>query len=268
MNIEKAIDFVQRHGNIIEKARLSSILWNKPAPDEAMQALRKLQKPDGGFGFWMPGASNLCDTAFILLWLDDLHVHKGPIADPACHFILARQQRDGGWDEVNAILPFDPPEWMAPGRIETQIWLTGFCAHALIRFGYAEAEGATCPSDFLVKYMNDAGRLAGYFRATWIALPMFSYYPGMNSEPFKKALANVEANYSEEWQDSYLTWLLRCLQDAKLPGDHPLVIRCLEDLARKQRTDGGWDSEDGSEHDVSTTVEALRAYTLAKPNDD
>lgn len=216
---------------------------------------------DGGFAYWIREVSNVCDTAFVLQWFDDLKVYRGPIVDPACRFLLDCQQEDGGWDEVEAVWSLNPPQWMIPGRIETRVWLTAFCAHVLIRFGYAEAPGTSCPTDFLLAHCDETGRLAGYLRATWIALPMLGFYPGPDSEPFRRALTVVEANYSPDWEGGYLAWLLRYLHDAGLSIDHPLVVRGLADLERKQRADGSWEPEEGEgeEHAVSTTIQALRA---------
>ena len=258
MNVHQAIAYVQVHGNAVERARLAAILWDEPLPEAVLQELAALQKPDGGFAYWVPEVSNVCDTAFVLQWFDDLKVYRGPMVDPACRFLLDRQQEDGGWDEVEAVRALNPPEWMIPGRIETRVWLTAYCAHVLIRFGYAEAPGTHCPTDFLLAHCDETGRLAGYLRATWIALPMLAFYPGPDPDSFHRAVAVVEANYSPDWEGSYLAWLLRCLQDAGLPADHPLVARCLADLIGKQRADGSWESEDGEEFAVSATVEALR----------
>jgi len=262
MDTEKAIAYVQARGNAIERARLAAILWDEPPPEAVLRELAALQNPDGGFAYWLqPGqVSTICDTAFVLQWFDDLKVYRGPTVDPACHFLLDHQLEDGGWDEVEAVRALNPPEWMVPGRIETRVWLTAYCAHVLLRFGYVEAEPAKEGSvDFLLAHRDESGRLAGYLRATWIALPTLAYHLGPDSEPFQKVLAVVEANYSPDWVGSYLAWLLRCLQDADLPADHPLVARCLADLERKQRPDGSWKSEDGEEFAVSATVEALRA---------
>ena len=258
MDLEKAIARVQCRGNAVERARLAAILWEEPPPEAALRELAALQKPDGGFAYWVRKVSNICDIAFVLQWFDDLKVYRGPVVDPACQFLLDRQQEDGGWDEVEAVWALNPPEWMTPGRIETRVWLTAYCAHVLLRFGYAEAEGTYCPTDFLLAHRDETGRLAGTLRATWIALPMLAFYPGPGSEPFRQALAAVEANFSPDWEGSYLAWLLRCLQDAGLPADHPLVGRCVADLERKQRPDGSWESEDGEEYAVGAIIDALQ----------
>lgn len=259
MNVEKAIAYVQTQGDAVEQARLAAILWDEPPPKAALRELAALQKPDGGFAYWVREVSSVCDTAYVLQWFNDLRVCRGPMVDPACQFLLDRQQEDGGWDEVEAVRALNPPEWMIPGRIETRVWLTAYCAHVLIRFGYAEAPGTYCPTDFLLAHCDETGRLAGYLRATWDALPMLAFYPGPDPASCHRAVSVVEANFSPDWEGSYLAWLLCCLLDAGLPADHPLVARCLADLEHKQRPDGGWEPEEGEEYAVNATVAALRA---------
>lgn len=261
MDTEKAIAYVRARGNVIEQARLEAILWGRPPPEAVLQELATLQRRDGGFAYWVAQVANVCDTVYVLEWFDDLGVHRGPAPDRACRFLLERQQSDGGWDEVEAVARFDPPEWMVPGRTETRVWLTAYCAHVLIRFGYAEAEGTTCPTNFLLAHCDRDGRLVGYLRATWMALPMLAFYPGRDSEAFGRAVAVIETNYSPDWDGAYLAWLLHCLHDAEVPLDHSLAARCLGDLERTQRPDGSWSPEagEGEEHAVNATLRALRA---------
>ena len=258
VELARAIAYVRDHGNAIERARLAAILRDEPPTEEALRALVALQRPDGGFTYWMPQVSNLCDTAYVLQWFGDLEVHKGPVMERACRFILDRQQKDGGWDEVETLLEHNPPEWMTPGRIGTRVWLTGFCAHVLIRFGYAEAPGTTCPTDFLLKHMDERGRLAGYPMATWVALPMLHFYPGPDPETFDRAVAAATADYASQYDSAMLAWMLRCLKDVDLPFDHPLVARVLDDLERQQRTDGSWPAAEGEHRAVEITVAVLR----------
>ncbi|MFX0083531.1 MAG: prenyltransferase/squalene oxidase repeat-containing protein [Candidatus Hodarchaeota archaeon] len=261
MNIPKSLKYVETHGSIIEKARLSAILFNKKPSSEILAKLGALQKPDGGFSFWVKGLSNITDTCYILDWFDDLKVYKGKIVDPACKYLLERQQKDGGWDEISEIVNFNPPEWMLPGKIETRVWLTAYCAHILIRFGYAEAKGTYCPTDFLLANCDPSGRLKGYLRATWMALPMLAFYPGPDLESFNRAVKVVEDNFSPEWKGSYIAWLLHFLKDAGITDDHQLVIKAISELEKKQNDDGSWDpeEEEGEEQRVNATVLSLRA---------
>jgi hypothetical protein len=261
VNIPKALKYVKKHGSIIEKARLSAILLDENPSSEVLEKLGSFQKPDGGFSFWVKDLSNITDTCYILEWFDDLKVYKEKIVDPACSYLLERQQKDGGWDEISEIVNFNPPEWMLPGKIETRVWLTAYCAHILIRFGYAEAKGTSCPTDFLLANCDPSGRLKGYLRATWIALPMLAFYPGPDPESFNRAVKVVEDKFSTDWKGSYIAWLLRCLKDAGISADNQLVIRAISELERKQAIDGSWDPEEGEgeERRVNATILALRA---------
>jgi hypothetical protein len=261
MNPNAGISFVQAHGNALERARLGAVIWGQ-VPDEAVvKGLARMQDSEGGFRYWVPDVSNICDTAYMLQWLDDLGLHGHPISEAACQFLLERQKKDGGWDEVAAVKEHGAPEWMTPGKLATRVWLTAMCAHVLIRFGRAEAPGTACPTDFLLSHADESGRLAGYLRATWIALPMLAFYPGSESAPFLRAVAVVEREFSPNWDGAYLAWLLRCLYDAGLSRQHPLVSRALGDLGSKQGPDGSWDPEEGEGETerVNSTVTALRA---------
>jgi hypothetical protein len=261
MDLDKAVSYVRSNGDTVERARLAAILWDEAPPKAVLQELAKLQKADGGFAYWCRQVSNVCDTAYVLQWFDDLKAFSNPMADAACRFLIDHQGEHGGWDEVEGVRGLDVPEWMIPGRLETRVWLTAFCAHVLIRFGYAEAPGTRCPTDFLLAHCDDTGRMAGYLRATWLALPMPAFYPGAQSEAYRRAVAVVEREYPADWPGAYLAWLLRCLKDAGLSADHPLVARGLADLERKQRPDGSWEPEpgEGEEHAVNATIAAIRA---------
>ena len=263
VSIDKAIGYVQARGDAIEKARLATILYQETCPESVLEQLVKLQFADGGFSYWLPGRriSTVCDTIYMLTWFDDLSIRTGEMLDRAIDFIFRNQQPDGGWDEVEAIKQLNPPGWLTPGRLETRVWLTAYCAHWLMRFGYAESTKAkACSADFLMAHQEPSGKLIGYLRATWDALVVFSHFPGKDSESFKKALAITETEcMAEEWDAGYLFWLLRCLRDVGLEAIHPLVSRSITALESKQQPDGSWQPEEGEEdYEVRATLEALR----------
>lgn len=261
MNIHKSIKYINANGNPCEKARLSAILKNQKPSLEVVEGLRKFQNPNGGFSYWIKDMSTITDTCYILEWFDDLKIHKGDIVDRACNYLLKRQKNDGGWDEEKDVIRYNPPKWMIPNQIKTRTWLTAYCAHVLIRFGYAEAEGTICPTNFLLANCDSSGRVKGYLRATWLALPMLNFYPGPNPELFIRMVKVIMDNFSIEWRGSYIAWLLQCLKDGDLSSNHNLVQRSLYELKRKQRNDGSWDPEEGEgeKHRINSTLRAIRA---------
>jgi len=263
VNLEKAVVYVQTKGNIIERARLASILWGKTPQEEVLKKLADIQNPDGGFSYWVKDFSTVCDTVHVLTWLDDLSLRREPLVEHAIDFLLSQQKEDGGWDEVEKVIKTNPPPFLIPGVIENRIWLTAYCAHWFVRLGYAEhSKAKACPAEFLLAYREPSGRLVGSLkdlRATWDWLVLLSYHPGPDSEIFRQTLAVIEKEFSpEKWEGSYLAWLICCLRDAGLPAHHPFVRHSLDELAKKQRPNGSWDSEDGEEFAANATIEALR----------
>jgi hypothetical protein len=257
---DRTIAFIQTKGDIIEQARLGSIVWGKLPTNSVLKKLAEMQNPDGGFACWIKDFSSVCDTVYVLAWLDDLSLRSGPLVDGAFAFLLNHQMEDGGWDELERVRESNPPEFLLPGKAETRVWLTAYCAHWFVRFGRAEPPGAKgCPVDFLLAHREPSGRLQGYLRATWDALVLFSYHPGQDSEVFQDTLKAIEKAFRpKKWEGSYLAWLLGCLRDAGLSPNYPLVRLCLDELIKKQRSDGSWESEDGEKYAVNATIEALR----------
>ncbi|UCG33229.1 MAG: terpene cyclase/mutase family protein [Phycisphaerales bacterium] len=261
-DIDVAVDYVRSHGDPIEQARLAAVLYGRSPEQKALGELSGLQNADGGFGYWLAdrSVSTVCDTTYVLGWLDDLSIRGGPMVETAVRFLFRYQEADGGWDEVPEITRLDPPEFLTPGETKTRVWLTAYCAHRLMRFGYAESPLCRgCPITYLLAHREEPGRLVGYQRATWDALPLFARFPLEGMKPFEQALRVTQAEFApREWAGSYLAWLLRCLRDADLPGSHPLVREALDELVGRQGPDGSWDSEDGESYAASATVEALR----------
>jgi len=257
VDIGRAIEFVERQGNAIERARLAHIARGEAPSQAAIDAIAGLQNPDGGFTYVFENrsVSTISDTVWVMLWLDDMGLTAGNIVDSVVSFLEERQREDGGWDETEEILKLNPPIWLRPGRLATRTYLSAYCTHVLLRFGQTNAAGI----DYLMAHLADSGRLAGYERATWMALPALSVRPGRSSEVFCNALAYVEQQFTPDWEGSYLAWMLRCLANAEVPAHHALVQRALEALSRWQRHDGAWDGEDAPRFDVTSTIDAVRA---------
>jgi hypothetical protein len=206
------------------------------------------------------GFSTVCFTVNVMSWLDDLRIREGTLVDGAIRFLKMHQKGDGGWDEVDAAKTTNPAPFMVPGEERTRTWLTACCAHWLTRFGCIEPPGSKgCPASFLLKHRERSGMLKGFLRATWDSLVLFSYYPGPDSSEFKETLKAIESTYKpSDLEGSNLAWLLTCLKHSELPSSHQLVGQVINELAKRQRADGSWSSEDGEKFAVNATVDVLR----------
>ena len=260
VDVKHAESFVKKKGDKVQQARLESILQQKRPPRLVLRSIEEMRKSDGGFAFWDDDISSITSTLNILVWIDDLSVKRGTLVDNTFEFLLGHQQEDGGWDELQAVRNLEVPTFMTPGDIDTRVWLTACCAHWFVCFDRAEPPGAKgCPVRFLEHHIEPSGLLRGYLRASWDALVIFGYHPGVESELFANTVTAIEYNFTPEaWDGSVIAWLLRALRDAGLKTNHELVNRSLNLLEAKQLFDGSWGSEDGEEYSVWATVDALR----------
>ncbi|MFX1602682.1 MAG: prenyltransferase/squalene oxidase repeat-containing protein [Promethearchaeota archaeon] len=260
VDVKHAASFVRRVGDTVQQARLECILQQKRPPRSVLSAIEDMRNSDGGFAFWDEEISSIASTLNILGWVDDLSVKKGALVDKTFEFLLDHQQEDGGWDELKAVRNLKAPPFMTPGETDTRVWLTACCAHWFVRFGRAEPPGAKgCPVRFLEQHIQPSGLLSGYLRATWDALVIFGYHPGVDSQLFANTVKAIEDSFAPEaWDGSVIAWLLRALRDSGLKSDHQLVSRSLDALEKNQLVDGSWGSEDGDEYSVWATVDALR----------
>ena len=145
-----------------------------------------MQNADGGFSYWLlqKNISAVCDTVYILSWIHNLIFNKEAVVTVAVRFLFGHQPPDGSWGEVQGIE--NPLEFLIAGRTATRVWLTAYCANWLMRFEYTKSSlCAGCPVNFLLKNRESNGRLIGYLRATWDALPIFNVYPEGECKPFK-----------------------------------------------------------------------------------
>jgi hypothetical protein len=260
VNIRKAIEFVKGHGDEISKNRLNCLILGVPALKSMQDKLMQMQNPDGGFSYWVQGVSTMADTVYILSWLDDFQLRTGEIVDRAFDFIMANQQIDGGWNEVQASDGSVKSPDIIPTDVDSRVFITAFCAHWFVRFGRAgPLEAKNSPLEFIIACRRPSGLILDDLQATWDSLVMFSHRPGRKSELFKETLDVMEKLFSpENMKGSKLAYLLTCLRDAGLEAYHPFVNLCTDELMQKQREDGSWDSEYGEKYTTDATIEAIR----------
>ena len=260
MDLSKSESFIEGHGSSLEQARARWILHRvKPEPD-VVQSLAELQNEDGGFPFHMVkgNLSAIASTIVALWWMSDLGLLQSPTAARASRYLLAIQRDDGGWDEAPAIAQYNPPPWATPGDLKARLYLSADAAFWLAVMGYQGQPAFQRALDFLLNQRDEMGRFYGFFHSTWIATSVFAMTGLQYAAVVEQGLQVLMGRPLSEWVASQIGWALSCLAQAGIPKAHPFVEQGLAELARRQRPDGSWTSEDGETHDVGATIEAVK----------
>lgn len=244
----------------ILNARLRAILENRKPNKQVLNLIENLRKSDGGFAFWEQDVSSITTTLNVVGWLDDFSFREKSIVEKTFKFLLKHQRDDGGWDEIKEVRGLEPPPFMMPGELNTRTWLTACCAHWFIRFGRAEPPGTKgCPAEFLMRYTMPSGLIRGYLYASWDALVMFNYHPGLDSQEFRNLMSGIREQFRPAEHDGAdLAWLLRCLRDVGLSSRDSLVSKAIVVLENLQEPDGSWLSGEGERYTGMATVDAIR----------
>lgn len=259
VNSEAAIDFVEKEGNAVERARLAFMRdGQSPAPGITAQ-LAEGQRDDGGWApFWAGDYSSLDATCFRLAQAAQLGLDATtPCVAAAAQFLAARQRVDGWWEEASAVAAAAPP-WAMPGDEAARLYLTANCGYWLVVLN-GPSEATRKAVNRLAEQVNDTGAMPTFLHAHWLAAGLW-HLTGHASQT-GKTLAYLNTHLAQLSANN-LTWLIVALRTAGILANQPLLVGALARLRHLQQGDGRWLSDDAMERDVHVTLEALRAIQL------
>jgi hypothetical protein len=259
MNLQKAVEFVQRNSDEVELARLKYILANEPPQQRVINQLLAGQQPDGGWSpFWARDYSSLDATCFRLAQAEQMGLSASESAvRRAVHFLTQRQHPDGSWEEDEKVADLAPP-WAKPGDLSARLYLTANCALWLALLGDPDKK-AIKAADYLVMHQDHSGHLLGFLHTHWLAGGL--WFRLKRQEPTERAFEYLGMRMND-LAVSNLSWLITTLSVAGVLPDHSLVNTAASLLEQSQQEDGRWTSEDGPTQDVHATLEALRALGI------
>lgn len=259
--LSRAVAFVRDNGDELELARLAGLLGRERPDPRAMRALATRQNEDGGFPYLMVAGrpSAVTATATALHWLMDLRLLRAPQTERALAYLLAAQRPDGSWDESPALVKYDPPPLARPGHAAGRHFVTGTAALWIARL--------------LEPDHDSARRAAAYLRATrdgdWpadeplqVSIAVTAACAAIEGATSPAAAAGLQALARlapEGWSADRLADLCVAFAGAGMARSGPLVGGALEQLAARQRDDGGWTSEYGPDREVDLTLRVLGA---------
>jgi hypothetical protein len=267
--MDAAIGFVVAHGDAVDRARLSRLRsGTSPAP-ELLDVAEGGQTPDGGWPAYLDGPVASVDaTCFRLAELDDLGALGRPAARRALDWLASRQLPDGGWHEDEALAE-TAPEWARPGDPEAGFYLTANAAFWLTvagldaraagpldhRVGGVYAGVVHAAAQSLVARLNPDGSWPSFLAAGWLsAAVLHRQHMFQESARIQVALADRVADMSP----ADVASLAATLRRVEVEEHDWVVVRARRRLTETQRSDGGWESDDGHQFDVHTTLAAIR----------
>ncbi|SCE77174.1 Prenyltransferase and squalene oxidase repeat-containing protein [Micromonospora viridifaciens] len=276
VDLDAAIGFVVAYGDAVERARLSRLRTGAPAPAGLLDAAEAGQAPGGGWPAVLDGEVASVDaTCYRLAELDDLGGLSRPAARHALDWLAARQLPDGGWDEDPSLAGF-APEWATPGDPEARLYLTAYAGFWLTvagldaraagpldhRVGGAYAGVVQAAAQALAAQLAPDGSWPSFLPAGWLAAAVLHrqqmYYESARIQA-------VLADRIPEMSPADVAWLAATLHRVEVGEEQWLLVAARRRLAETQRSDGGWDSDDGHQFDVHTTLRAIRACLPAEP---
>ncbi|MBT8226564.1 MAG: squalene--hopene cyclase [Dactylosporangium sp.] len=270
VDIEAAMGYVVAHGDDIDRARLT---WLTAGRMPSVDALERVESGQTGSGGW-PALSDsrvpsVDATCFRLGEIDDLGAIGRPAARQALAWLASVQQPDGRWEEDPSIAA-QAPSWAQPGDPEAGLYLTARAAFWLAVSG--PPPGATPawgtsvePNDHVdaVRLAAEAftaslgpeGSWPSYLATGWFGGALL-YHLGLYYESAQVQVALTDR--VPEMSASDAAALGAAMGRVGMSAEDWLLTAVRRRLGQTQRTDGGWDSDDGPAFDVHATLTAIR----------
>jgi hypothetical protein len=265
VDIDAAIGYVVAHGDPVERARLSYLRTGAPPPPHIRERIGHGQLPGGGWPASGDGSIPSVDaTCFRLGELDDLGGLHGDPADQALTWLASAQRPDGTWQEDQSLAAEAPP-WAMPGDPEATLYLTAVAGFWLT---VAQVEADPHHAD-AGPYDGELAAAAGYVVAqlradgTWPSFLAAGWHAAglLHEQQYFYESARVQlvlGDRLEGMSPADVASMAAALRRVRL-GDDWLLQSARKRLGETQRTDGGWDSDEGPVFDVNTTLIAIRA---------
>jgi hypothetical protein len=265
VDIDAAIGYVVAHGDPVERARLSFLRTGAPPPPHVIERIAAGQTASGGWPASGDGTVPSVDaTCFRLGELDDLGGLHGPDVERALGWLAGAQRADGSWQE-DASLADEAPEWAMPGDPEATLYLTAMAGfwltvaevgkHPRFEAPARHASALTAAAHFASSQLRPDGTWPSFLAAGWHLAGL------LHGEQLFYEAARVQLVLGDRLGDmsaADVAAMAAALRRLDL-GDDWLLRSAYKRLAETQRTDGGWDSDEGPVFDVNTTLMAIRA---------
>lgn len=255
--LSRAVAYIEESADELERARLSGLLGRAHPEPKIIRALAIRQNDDGGYPYGMiPGRpSAIASTVTGLQWMHDIHLAPGEYAERAVGYLLCIQRPEGDWDETPAVLKYDPPLALRPGRRARHFW-TALVSFWLARFLGLRHDTVARAYRLLRAGTGDVSP-DGPVEARAFTTAMSALVEGPASPPALGGLTELSRLTPESWTLDALADTLGAFAVAEVARDHSFIVWGIDRVLTAQRPDGGWTSTLSPDRDVDLSLRVL-----------
>jgi hypothetical protein len=269
VDIDAAIGYVVAHGDPVDRARLSYLRARTTPPQDMLDRIQAGETAAGGWpAFGDNPVPSVDATCYRLGELDDLGALHSPAGRRAMDWLASAQRPDGTWEEDEALAAV-APDWARPGDPEARFYQTAQAAFWLtvaeveVRPEYRDPEEPTrysavlgAAGRYLAEQQRPDGTWPSFLAAGWYFAAVL-HDQGMFYESARVQLILGDRLRGMSVAD--VASLGAAVRRVPVGGDDWLLMAARKRLGETQRSDGGWDSDEGPAFDVHTTLTAIRA---------
>jgi hypothetical protein len=262
VDLDAAIGYVVAHGDAVDRARLAWLRTGQAPPSDLLEKAEVGQTSAGGWpAYWGAHVSSVDATCFRLAELDDLGALHRPAARRALDWLSHSQRPDGMWEEDESLAGIAPP-WAQPGDDEAKLYLTTNAAFWLVLGGPhpgdddEHAARITRAAEAFRESLRPDGSWPSFLVTGWLGCALL-YHLGWFYES-----AQIQVNLADRVPSmtaADTASMYAALKRIGLSAEDWLLGAARRRLSETQRSDGGWNSDDGDQFNVHTTLTAIRA---------
>jgi hypothetical protein len=268
--MDAAIGYVVAQGDAVDRARLAWLRTGSQPPEDILASVEVGAAPGGGWPALLgTDVASIDATCFRLSELDDLAGLGRPSARRALDWLAVRQRPDGTWEEDPSLAEHAPP-WATPGDPEARFYLTTNVAFWITvggldarpagprdhRVGGAYAGVLHGAAKAIAEGIRPDGTWPSYLAAGWLAAAVL-YRQEIFTEYAR--IQSVLTDRLGTMSPGDVASLAATLRRVDVGRHNELFVAAGRRLTITQRSDGGWDSDDGPAFDVHTTLKVIRA---------
>jgi hypothetical protein len=269
-SVHKAIAFIQRTGNALDRLRLRQALGETIPQAELEAVLSSYQFPDGSWDYsaaeeQTERIGSLGGTIHCLRWLREFGLGGRSQMSRTLEFLTSVQDSDGSFYETKQKLAQSPQEWLQKETLKDRFYFTAAVPMRLISLDHRMHPAIAPAIGWLEKHLSSWALVTATWYNLWALLCIYPEGSPFGAE-FYQRCSTTALDWLPEVEAQPLTWLLDALHGSGHAADELLVTMATNRLVTLQNENGIWPSTQGTLAETAVTAIRLIYGNRVAPN--